>query len=94
MLLKFGRDEVLMACICVKAFYQIHPGMDPRKGKKSERASKTKGFTWNAAILVVVSAIYSKGRIQGRAKISRGRASPLTKSSFRPNVYSNILMYC
>ena len=30
----------------------------------------------------------------GRAKIGRRRASPLTKSSFRPNVHSNILMYC
>ena len=38
--------------------------MDPRQGKKeSERASKTEGFTWNAAILVVVSARYSKGWI-------------------------------
>ena len=27
---------------------------------ESKRASKTKGFTWNAAILVVVSARYSK----------------------------------
>ena len=30
----------------------------------------------------------------GRAKKGRGRASPLTKSSFRPNIHSNILMYC
>ena len=59
--MKFGRDEVLIAHICVKAFYQIHPGVDPRQGKKSKRASKTKGFTWNAAILAVVSARYSKG---------------------------------
>ena len=66
--MKFGRDEVLMARICVKAFYQIHPGMDPRQGKKSKRASKTKGFTWNAAILVVVWARYSKGWIQGGQK--------------------------
>ena len=56
------RDEVLMAHTCVKAFYQVRPGVDPRQGKKdSKRASKTKGFTWNAAILVVVSARYSKG---------------------------------
>ena len=68
--------------------------MDPRQGKELKRASKTKGFTWNAAILVVVSARYSKGWIQGGAKIVRGRASPFTKSSFRPNVHSNILMYC
>ena len=34
--MKFGRDEVLMARICVEAFYQIHPGVDPRQGKKSE----------------------------------------------------------
>ena len=92
--MKFGRDEVLMARICVKAFYQIHPGMDPRQDKKSKRASKTKGFTWNAAIPVVVSDRYSKGWIKGVAKIGRARASPLTKSSFRPNVHSNILMYC
>ena len=26
-----------MARICVKAFYQIHPGVDLRQGKKSER---------------------------------------------------------
>ena len=89
--MKFGRDEVLMARICVEAFYQIHPGVDPRQGKKSKRASKTKGFTWNAAILVVFSARYSKGWIQGGAKKGRVRASPLTKSSFRPSVYSNIL---
>ena len=92
--MKFGRDEVLMARICVKAFYQIHPGVDPRQGKKSKRASKTKGFTWNAAIMVAVSARYSKGWIHGGAKIGRGRASPLMKSAFRPNVHSNILMYC
>ena len=68
---------------------------DPRQCKKEpKRASKTKGFTWNAAILVVVLARNSKGWIQGGANISRGRASPLTKSCFRPNVHSNILMYC
>ena len=95
MFIKLWRDEVLMARTCVQAFYQIRPGVDPRQGKKeSKRASKTKGFTWNAAILVVVSARYSKGWIQGGAKIGRGRASPLTKSSFRSNVHSNILMYC
>ena len=45
-------------------FYQIRPGVDPRQGKKgSKRASKTKGFTWNAAILVAVSARYSKGSV-------------------------------
>ena len=38
--------------------------VDPRQGKKeSERALKTEGFAWNAAILVVVSARYSKGWI-------------------------------
>ena len=74
-------------------FYQIRPGVDPRQDKKeSNRASKTKGFTWNAAILVAVSARYSKGWIQGGAK--KGRASPLTKSSFIPNIHSSILMYC
>ena len=67
--MKFGRDEVLVARICVEAFYQIHPGVDLRQAKKSKRASKTKGFTWNAAILVVFSARYSKGWIQGGAKI-------------------------
>ena len=88
--MKLGRDEVLMARTRVSAFYQICPGVYPRQGKKeSKRASKTKGFTWNAAILVVVSARYSKGWIQGRPKIGRGRAS-LKKSSFRPNVHSNI----
>ena len=60
--MKLGRDEVLTARTCVWAFYQIRAGVDPRQGKKdSKRASKTKGFTWNAAILVVVSARYSKG---------------------------------
>ena len=40
------------------------PSVDPRKGKKeSERASKTEGFTWNAAILAMVLARYSKGWI-------------------------------
>ena len=59
--MEFGRDEVLMAHICVEAVYLIHPGVDPRQGKKSKRASKTKGNTWNAAILVVFSARYFKG---------------------------------
>ena len=69
--------------------------MEPRQGKReSKRVSKTKGFTLNAAIPVVVSARYSKGMIKGEAKKSRGRASPLTKSPFRPNVHSNILMCC
>ena len=71
------------------------PGVDPKRGKKeSKRASKKKAFTWNSAILVVVWAKCSKGWIQGRAKIGRGRAFPLTKYSFRSNVHSNILMYC
>ena len=89
------RDEVLMARTCIYAFYQIRPGADPSQHKKdSKKASKIKGFTWNAAILVVVSARYSKGWIQDGAKICRGRASPLMKSSFRPYVHSNILMHC
>ena len=68
--MKLGRDEVLMSRTCVKDFYQICPGLDPRQGKKdSKRASKTKGFTWNAAILVVVSARYFKGKIKVAAKI-------------------------
>ena len=59
--MELGRDEVLMANTCVKAFYQIRPGVYPRQDKKeSKRASKTKGFTWNAALLVVISARYSK----------------------------------
>ena len=37
---------------------------------------------------------YSKGWIRGGAKKGRGMSSPLTKSSFSPNVHSNILMYC
>ena len=95
MFMKLGRDEVLIACTCVYAFYQIHHGVDPRQGKKdSKRASKTKYFTWNAAILIVVSARHSKGWIHGRANKGRGRTSPLTKSSFRPNAHCNILMYC
>ena len=61
--------------------------------KESKRASKTKGFTWNAAILVAVSARYSKGWIQDGAKKVEVGLSPLTKSSFRPNVHCNILMY-
>ena len=49
--------------------YQIRPGVDPWLGKKeSKRASKTKGFTWNAAILVAVSVRYSKGWIEGGQK--------------------------
>ena len=44
-------------------------------------------------LVVVVSARYSKGWIQDGAKIGKGMASPLTKSSFRLNVHSNILMY-
>ena len=41
--MKLCRDEVLMACTCVEAFYQIHRGVDPRQGKKdSKRASKKK----------------------------------------------------
>ena len=57
MFMKLGRDEVLMARKCVKAFYQIRAGVDPRQGKKE---SKTKDFTLNAAILVAVLARYSK----------------------------------
>ena len=76
-------------------FLSDPPSVDPRQGKKeSERASKTEGFTWNAAILVVASARYSKGWIQGGAKIGSGRASPLMKPSYRPKVHSNILMNC
>ena len=86
-----GARYVALSASC----YLIRPGVDPRQGKKDlKRASNTKGFTWNAAILVVFSARYSKGWIQDGAKIGRGRASPLTKSSFRQNVHSNILMYC
>ena len=67
------------------------PWGDTGQGKKD---SKTKGFPWNAAILVVVSARWAKLWIQDGAKKGKGRASPLTQSSFRPNVHSNILMYC
>ena len=50
-------------------FLSDPPWVDPRQGKKeSERASKTEGFTWNAAILVVVSARYSKGRSRAGQK--------------------------
>ena len=43
--------------------------MDPRQGKKeSERASKTEGFTWNAAILVVVFGQIFQGVDLGRGK--------------------------
>ena len=58
MFMKLCRDGPHM-CLC---FFQIRPGVDTRQGKKdSKRASKTKCFTWNAVILVVVSARYSKG---------------------------------
>ena len=69
-------------------------GIQGRARRSQRELQRQKGFTWNAAILVVVSARYSNGWIQGGAKKGRGRASPLTKSSFRPNVHSNILMYC
>ena len=52
--MKLGRDEVLMARTCVYVFYQICPGVDRHGKKESKRESKTKGFTWNAAILVVI----------------------------------------
>ena len=41
----------------------------------------------------MVSARYSKRWIQAGAKIGRGMASPLTKSSFSPIIHSNILKY-
>ena len=92
MFMKLGNDEVLMARTC--AFYQIHAGVDPRQGKKvSKRPSKTKGFTCNAAILVVVWPGIPRLN-PGQAKIGRGGASHLTRASFRPNVHSSILMYC
>ena len=47
----------------------------------------------NATILVVVSARYFKGWIQDGAKVGRGGASLLTRSSFWPNGHSNILIY-
>ena len=66
-----------------------------KAGQKGVKESfKDKRLHWNAAILVLLSARYSKGWIQAGAKIGRGKASPLRKSSFRPNVHSNILMYC
>ena len=70
----------------------------PRDGSKAGQEGVKESFKekslLNSAILVVVWARYSKGWIQGRAKIGRGRAFPLTKYSFRTNVHSNILMYC
>ena len=68
----------------------------PHGGLRFAQRELQRQKAWNAAILVVVSARYSsKGWIQvGAKKKGRGRASPLTKSSFRPNVHSNILMYC
>ena len=77
-----------------RLFIRSALGWIQSRARRSQRASKTKGFTWNAAILVVVSARYSKGWIQGGAKIGRGRVSRLMKSSFRSNVHSNMLMYC
>ena len=99
-LIKLGRYEVLMVpykCCCF--FGQIRPGADPGRGK-----NRSQGVPFFKKLLqtrrlqrqtkCITSARYSKGWIQGGAKIGRGRASPLTKFSFRPNVHSNILMYC
>ena len=94
MFMKLCRDEVLKARTCVEAFYQIHRGVGPRQGKKESESFKDKRLYLECCHFVVVSARYSKGWIQGGAKIGRGRASPLTKLSFRSNVHSNILMYC
>ena len=69
----------------------------PMKISKSLKKAENGPFGRNlfpVTVLVVFLARYSKGWIKGGAKIGRGRASPLTKSSFRPNVHSNILMYC
>ena len=50
-------------------FVSDRPWVDPRQRKKeSERASKTEGFTWNAAILVVVSAGIPRGGSRARQK--------------------------
>ena len=61
--MKLGRDEILMARTCVFRLFirSALGGIQGRAKEDSKRASKTKGFTWNAAILVVVSARYSKG---------------------------------
>ena len=39
--MKFGRDEVLIARICVEAFYQIHPGRS-KAGQEVKESFKDK----------------------------------------------------
>ena len=69
-------------------------GSKGRARRSLRELKRQKALIGNAAILIVVSVRYSKRWIQGGAKKGRGRASPLTKSTFRPNVHSNTLMYC
>ena len=60
MFMKLGRDEVLMTRTCLGFLSDPCCGGSKAGQEGIKETLKTKGFTWNAAILVVVSAIYSE----------------------------------
>ena len=89
--MKLGRDEVLMARFL----------SDPPWGgsKAGQEGFKDKSFKDKRLYLECCHSGSGFGQIfqgvdPGRGKKVERRASPLTKSFLRPNVHSNILMYC
>ena len=93
--MKFGRDEVLMARICVNLGFLSDPLWGGSKaGQEVKESFKDKRLYLECCHSGSGFGQIFQGVDPGRAKIGRGGASPLTKSSFRPNVHSNILMYC
>ena len=75
-------------------FYQIRPRVDLRQDGVKESFKDIRLYFECCHSGSSFGQIF-QGVDQGRGKKKgRGRASPLTKSSFRPNIHSNILVYC
>ena len=89
-LMKLGRDEVLMApykYCCFSARSAQDQNTSRGSPSSDRKATGTNQMLSNDLEACGKKCSYFTGK-------NRGRASPLTKSSFRPNIHSNILAYC
>ena len=93
MFMELCRDEVLMAHTCL-GFLSDPPWGGSKAGQEGFKDSfKDKWLYLECCHSGSGFGLIFQGVDPGWGKICRGRAS-LTKSSFRPNVHSNILMHC
>ena len=89
--MKLGRDEVLMAHTCLGFVSDLPWGISKAGQEGVKESFKDKRLHLECCHSGSGFGQIFQEWIQGGAKISIGRSSPLKKSSFRPNVHSNIL---